>query len=219
MDQEDVLRELSATKDEFLKMALQRYRPILACYIGDYASGAALAMKGTDKCCKMLPGQPAAVIVRFCSALCCYAMALLLSAELDAVSGKIALAFKKFERVITMAGRCGIVQDQALANERYADSCLEQGDQEEYNLRMNAAIRLYMEWGAFAKVDKLRVVLDPFQRGGRIRSLLQDTSSIQSFRPMDRILDDEEKLREIEKEVSIRGFTSEVGSSHPFVSR
>ncbi|KAG7343689.1 multi-sensor signal transduction multi-kinase [Nitzschia inconspicua] len=199
MDQEETLNELSVANDEFMMLAMQRYRLILACYIGDYENGASLAMQCMDKCCKALPGQPATVMARFCSSICYYAMArktrkrrylqeakrqhkflrswsdrpkdkinpnfvhreVLLSAELDAFRGKIESAFQKYEVAIRMAGRSGIVQDQALTNERYAALCLEQGNHEEYYFRMNAAICLYSEWGASAKVQKLRSVLKP----------------------------------------------------------
>ncbi|KAG7339133.1 multi-sensor signal transduction multi-kinase [Nitzschia inconspicua] len=85
----------------------------------------------------------------------------LLSAELDAFCGKIESAFHKYKVAIRMAGRCGIIQDQALANERYAALCREQGNHDDYIFRINAAIRLYSEWGAFAKVDKLKSFLSP----------------------------------------------------------
>ncbi|KAG7339134.1 multi-sensor signal transduction multi-kinase [Nitzschia inconspicua] len=49
MDQEDVRNELSAAGDAFMEIAMQRFRIILACYIGDYENGAALAMQWTDK--------------------------------------------------------------------------------------------------------------------------------------------------------------------------
>jgi predicted ATPase len=193
MDQEEMIKEFRNQNDEFYISALQRYRPILACYVGDYESGADLAIEWTEKCCKTLPGQPVTVIVRFCSAVCCYAMArktkkkkylkeakkhhkllrswserskspnpnavhreVLLSAEADAAKGKIGSALKKYESAILMAGRRGIIQDQALANERFACLCLEQGDKEEYYFRLNTALRLYAEWGAALKVKKLK---------------------------------------------------------------
>jgi predicted ATPase len=258
MDQEDVLRQLSAAGDEFMMTALQRYRPILACYMGDYAVGAKLAIKWTDICCKTLPGQPCTTIVRFCSALCCYAMArktkkkrylkeakrqhkflrqwasrpkdkanpncvhreMLLSAELDAAQGKAKSASKKFASAILMAGRRGILQDHALANERYAAFCLDCEDKEEYFFRMNTAIQLYGEWGAAAKVEQLKEALNPGRDGSQVRASShslgqqQDISSLQSFGMLGLPLRDlgEDELREMEQEISTRGFV--LGDAH-----
>ena len=80
---------------------------------------------------------------------------MLLSAELDAINGKSRSAYKKYESAVLLAGRRGIVHDQALANERFATYCFEQGDKVEYNFRMTTAVQLYQEWGSFPKVTKL----------------------------------------------------------------
>ena len=196
MDHESTSKKLSDAGDDYMISFLHRYRFILAAYLGDYQTGADLAIVWTDRCSKLSPGQPITVPLRFCSALCCYATArttkkrkylkegkrhhkylrqwgerskahnpncvhleMLLSAELDAVTGKARSAYKKFESAVLMAGRRGIVHDQALANERFAVYCQEQGDEEEFHFRMTSALKLYQEWGANAKVAKLNEVL------------------------------------------------------------
>ncbi|KAL3905606.1 MAG: hypothetical protein SGILL_009610, partial [Bacillariaceae sp.] len=49
MDQEKMIKQFEDQNDTFYVAALQRYRPILACYVGDYESGADLAIEWTDK--------------------------------------------------------------------------------------------------------------------------------------------------------------------------
>jgi hypothetical protein len=183
MDQDKVLKQLDDAGDELMTSALHRYRIILACYIGAYETGSNIAIEWSDRAIKLLPGQPTNLMVRFCSALCCYAhfrasgkkkflkeakrqhkfirrwsersnahnpnsvhREIFLSAELDAACGKTRSAYTKFESAILMAGRRGVIQDQALANERFAAYCEEKNDMEEASFRRQKAIALYTEW-------------------------------------------------------------------------
>ena len=61
-----------------------------------------------------------------------------------------------YEKAITTVGRMGIVQDQALANERLAELYMEQRNFSEARHRLEKAIDLYSEWGAKAKEHQLR---------------------------------------------------------------
>ena len=58
-----------------------------------------------------------------------------------------------FQKAITLASRFGLIQDAALANERYA-ACLlkrnKQGDRQEASFRLQQSMQLFVEWGAIA---------------------------------------------------------------------
>ena len=71
---------------------------------------------------------------------------MLLSAELDASRGKTSSAYAKYKSAILMAGRIGLIQDQALSNERFASYCQQQHDVEEAEYRLKCAMGLYTEW-------------------------------------------------------------------------
>ena len=83
-----------------------------------------------------------------------------LDAFLDAekarlTGGKTYKAVYSFESAIAMAEQQGMIHDQALAYERYADLLLSMGHVQQGKDRLEDAIRLYAEWGATAKVKAL----------------------------------------------------------------
>jgi len=86
----------------------------------------------------------------------CIHFVAMLDGEYDASRGMADTAGKHFEVAIKLAGRRGIVQDQAIANERLAESWLYHGDSDNAKYRFVEALRLYGEWGADRKVELLR---------------------------------------------------------------
>jgi predicted ATPase len=80
----------------------------------------------------------------------------LLEAELAALNGNWIVARTKYDVAIVLAGRRGFTHEQALAHERFAETCLRQGDIDDAMYHFNKAITLYEEWGAAAKVRHLR---------------------------------------------------------------
>lgn len=82
----------------------------------------------------------------------------LLDGELGSLRGDTYAASKFFETAVVYAGRRGLVQDQALAHERYAEHLLrlKGGHRSDADFHRREAIKLYEEWGAHAKVERLR---------------------------------------------------------------
>ena len=80
----------------------------------------------------------------------------LLEAEMAALANKRKAAYKLFESAVLLSGRRGMIHDQALASERFAEFCLEQNDQDEAKYRIGEAMKLYKEWGARYKTGLLR---------------------------------------------------------------
>ena len=79
----------------------------------------------------------------------------LLDAEVAALRGCKQLAKTNYQRAIAYAARSGMVNEQAVVNERFADYMFESNDTNESTYHWNMAIDLYKEWGAVAKVDQI----------------------------------------------------------------
>jgi hypothetical protein len=86
----------------------------------------------------------------------CVAHDALLDAERCALDKKESKALKNYEVAVLLAGRRGLVNLQALCNERFADYLVICNDINEASYRFNEAIRLYEEWGASKKVEQLK---------------------------------------------------------------
>ena len=82
----------------------------------------------------------------------------LIDAELAGLAGDSHLAKKQYEVAIILAGRRGFICDKALAHERFGGHALHLGDLNDALYHFERAIALYQEWGAHAKVVKLRSV-------------------------------------------------------------
>jgi hypothetical protein len=82
----------------------------------------------------------------------------LLGAELDSLRGDEYEARKLYEVAILYAGRRGLTQDRALAHERYGEHLARLGPdhQPDAEFQIGEAIKLYEEWGAHAKVRRMR---------------------------------------------------------------
>jgi hypothetical protein len=84
----------------------------------------------------------------------------LLDAEADSFRGmkNHATVTKRFELAIQYSGKCGLIQDRALAHERYSEYLSRLGavHDEDASFQLDEAVRLYAEWGAHAKVKQLR---------------------------------------------------------------
>lgn len=81
-----------------------------------------------------------------------------LDAEQYALKGKLEEAAVCFQKAISLASRYGLIQDAALANERYAVCLLTRGkerDKEDARFRLRQSIQLYREWGAMAVASSL----------------------------------------------------------------
>lgn len=82
----------------------------------------------------------------------------LLDAECYAWNKKWEDAAISYQKAITLASRSGMIQDAALANERYGACLLSQGKKEDLDdvrFRLNQAMKLYQEWGATAVVESV----------------------------------------------------------------
>ncbi|CAB9507661.1 Transcriptional regulator [Seminavis robusta] len=60
-----------------------------------------------------------------------------------------------YQKAITLASRSGLIQDAALANERYAACLLKQGNLEDARFRLIQSVKLFREWGALGIVESL----------------------------------------------------------------
>ena len=87
----------------------------------------------------------------------------LFDAEAAALQGKQKKAEDFYRSAIAVASRGGYTHDSALANERYGDYLLTVlCDREEARYYLSAAAKLYMEWGAVAKVDRMQAQYSEF---------------------------------------------------------
>lgn len=82
-----------------------------------------------------------------------------LDAEHFALNKKWEDALICYQKTIALASRYGLIQDAALANERYS-VCLtrrnKHGDAEEAAFRLQQSMELFREWGALAVVESLQ---------------------------------------------------------------
>jgi hypothetical protein len=191
MDENEMIGFYRELKDEVMESAVRRTQIYIACFSGDYKTGADLAIEWADKAMKLTPGQLATFQIPFTGGLACFAMArrtgkkkyklfglkcwkllktwaskgdpnvlaqeALLEAEAKALSKKKRMrALKNFEVAILYAGRRGLIHVQALANERFSHYFSDVGYMDEAKYRMNEAIKLYTEWGAYSKAESLQ---------------------------------------------------------------
>jgi hypothetical protein len=90
-----------------------------------------------------------------------------MDAELDSIKGDDYAASKSYEVAILYAGRRGLTQDRALAHERYGEHLHRLGQErlQDAEFQIGEALKLYEEWGGFAKVQLLgklyRTVVSP----------------------------------------------------------
>ncbi|MFY9607735.1 MAG: sigma 54-interacting transcriptional regulator [Blastocatellia bacterium] len=80
---------------------------------------------------------------------------LLLSAEIERISGRDFLAQDLYDRAVRYAGETGLLQHQALANELCAKFWLGRGQEKIAEVFLSEARDCYAQWGAAAKVDDL----------------------------------------------------------------
>ncbi|CAJ1955733.1 unnamed protein product [Cylindrotheca closterium] len=170
----------------------QQYADInVYVFLGDYESGANVALDIGDTYDKTYANNPQVMTINFLRGVALYAMARrtrkrkylrpakrvsakiggwlkagnpnvchfypLLRAEQAAMDGKHQEAKKLYHEAIVLSARTGHIQYAALANERFADFCRHDlGDEDEATFRIGEAIQYYKEWGADAKVEKLK---------------------------------------------------------------
>ena len=72
------------------------------------------------------------------------------------LAGDSGLAKKHYGVAIVWAARRGFTNVEALANERFGEHVLRLGDLNDAVYHFDRAIALYQEWGAHAKVLRLR---------------------------------------------------------------
>lgn len=82
----------------------------------------------------------------------------LLDGEMSSLRGDAHASSRFFESAVVYTGRRGLIQDQALAHERYAEhlSRLGRDHGADAEFHMREAVKLYKEWGAHAKVNQLK---------------------------------------------------------------
>jgi hypothetical protein len=78
-----------------------------------------------------------------------------MDAELESLKGDHYAASKSYEVAILYAGRRGLTQDRALAHERYGEHLARIGQERDQDaeFQIAEAVKLYEEWGAYAKVQ------------------------------------------------------------------
>ena len=84
-----------------------------------------------------------------------YKSFLLVKAENAALDQRIPLAKKHYEVAMLLAGRRGFTNDLALIHQRLGEFHLQLGENEDALYHVNAALRLYSDWGALAKVGQV----------------------------------------------------------------
>ena len=80
---------------------------------------------------------------------------LLISAEIERISGRDFSAQGLYDRAVRYASETGLLQHQALANELCAKFWLGRGQEKIAEVFLSEARDCYMQWGAAAKVDDL----------------------------------------------------------------
>jgi hypothetical protein len=82
----------------------------------------------------------------------------LLTAEFFSLRGESEAAGKQYEAAILYSGRRGIIQDRALAHERYGEHFERLGVEHEQDaaFHFREAYKLYEDWGAHAKVQLMK---------------------------------------------------------------
>jgi len=100
---------------------------------------------------------------------------LLVSAEMEALTGSMELALDLYDQAIEMAGVNGFLQDEALANELAAKYWIEKGKRGFAQPYMQRAFERYQGWGAKRKVALLEKNYPQFlQQTGRRHGLLKN---------------------------------------------
>ena len=79
-----------------------------------------------------------------------------LTAERHALKRKKDVACKDYQEAIRLAGRSGLVNLQALANERLANFLQDEGDFDDAEYYIKEAVRLYEDWGALGKAAQIK---------------------------------------------------------------
>lgn len=99
---------------------------------------------------------------------------LLLSAEIERVSGRDFSAQDLYDRAVNYASEAGLLQHQALANELFARFWLGRGQRKIAGVFLAEARDCYAKWGALSKVENLEArhggLLDRHLRLGRMGS-------------------------------------------------
>ncbi len=99
---------------------------------------------------------------------------LLLSAEIDRVTGRPLAALEHYEQAIGFAAETGLLQHQALANELCGRFWLERGQRGVAEAFLAAARRAYGRWGAAAKV----AAFDHLPAAGGIPAISTEAGSL-----------------------------------------
>jgi predicted ATPase len=92
----------------------------------------------------------------------CVHMDSFLDAEKARLKNNYSLAIKHYEYTIVLTGRRGLLHEQAMASERYADLLFHMDNQHDGMERLKDAVKWYQEWGAFGKANLLETVLNDF---------------------------------------------------------
>jgi hypothetical protein len=84
----------------------------------------------------------------------------LLDAELASLRGEEFDARRNYDAAILFAGRRGVTQDQALGHELYGEHLCRMGPeyQQDAEYQIGEALKLYDEWGAHGKAQRMREV-------------------------------------------------------------
>jgi predicted ATPase len=92
----------------------------------------------------------------------CVHMDAFLDAEKAQLKKNCGMAAKHYEYAIILAGRRGLLHEQAMASERYAYLLFDMGNQQDGMERLKDAVKWFQEWGAFGKANLLETVLNDY---------------------------------------------------------
>jgi hypothetical protein len=82
----------------------------------------------------------------------------LLQAEMASLGSKLFLPAKEYyELALVLSGQRDQTSEQALSHERFADHYRRLDQTNDARYHYNMAIELYREWGAFGKIEQLRL--------------------------------------------------------------
>lgn len=116
----------------------------------------------------------------------------LIEAEIARVSSNESAAINYYDKAIVSARENGFIQNEALANELFANFWLEKGNLNTSRLHLAESIRLYGAWGASNKIDSLRDKYPQFPNeifgnssDGNSIEASSDTANSEQFAPLD----------------------------------
>jgi hypothetical protein len=117
----------------------------------------------------------------------CHPMLRMLQAEQLSLRGRPSLVKQKYDKAIALFARSGFVHLQAIANERIGDYMFEYGDVFWARTYLSQAVRLYSEWGAKIKAEKVHQLYSELELSSSLQASSKDIFSVRGrtrFKPV-----------------------------------